>query len=1085
MKLLQRGLVLLLALTSLLFSTNTKESKFLRNPAISNSHIAFVYADDLWIADLDGSNPVRLTSDEGVESNPKFSPDGKMIAFTAQYDGNADVYVIPVEGGIPERLTYHPGFDLVQEFTPDGKAIMFTSFRDDFSGRFTQLYTIPLTGGFPTKLPIPNASRADYSDNGKQLAYNPLRDSFRQWKNYRGGTASRIWIYNFSDQEVEILNQPEGRCNDVYPILKDDVLYFLSDRNGEFNLFSFNQKSKEIKQLTFYKDFPIVSASNFDNKIIFEREGTLHIFDINSSNVQNLKITARTDLAGVRERYVSGNRYIRNVSISPSGERAVLEYRGEIVTVPAEKGDPRNITNSTDAHDRSPSWSPDGQQIAYFSDATGEYKLYIAPQNGKGKLKSFDLNGSGFYANTNWSPDGKFISYTDNARNLYYIDVNSGDIRKVGSETIYFPGAFGRINGNWSPDSKWITYSKNNKAYFHRAYVYSLEEEKSYPVSDGFSDVTSPVFDKSGKYLYFFASTNAGPVNHWFAQSTADMEASQSIYVVTLRNDVKNPLFKESDEVKVKEEKSDKNKKNGDNEKKDTSVKIDFENIEYRIVALPVEEGNFYDLQTGNEGEIYYLSRTYGPGRNISTLNKFNLKKKKSEPFISGAYAYVLSADKKKLLYGANGSWSIAGTAAKPKPGTDKLNTNSIQVKINPKDEWKQIFNEAWRMQRDYFYAENFHGADWDQMHKKYSEFLPYLTCRTDLNTLMQWLCSELAVGHHRNGGGYFPETPDRIPGGLLGADYQIKNNRYQFKKVYGGLNWNPDLRSPLKEPGINVKEGEYLLAVNGEEVNASENIFKFFENTSGKITEITVGPNHNGEGARTFNVVPVGNEYNLRNRDWVEGNMKRVHEATNGKVAYVYVPNTAGRGHTYFKRYFFPQSDKDAIIVDERFNGGGLISDYYIDILRRPFLCKWNYRHGIDTKTPSAAIGGPKVLLIDETAGSGGDMFPWMFDQLNIGTIIGRRTWGGLVGILGFPTLMDGGFITAPNVAIYSKDGWVVENAGVPPHIEVEQLPKEVMSGKDPQLEKAIEVILKQLEENPPKDIERPKSYPFRAMKK
>lgn len=1082
MKFISRGVILLLSLTSILFSQKPKEAKFLRTPAISQNHIAFIYSNDLWIADLDGSNPVRLTSDEGYESSPKFSPDGKYIAFTAQYDGNSDVYIIPIEGGIPQRLTYHPGYDQVQDFTPDGKSILFTSSREVFSGRYRQLFTIPLEGGYPTKLPIPNAFRARYSDNGKQLAYNPLGDAFRQWKNYRGGTASRIWIYNFSNQEVEILAQPESRCNDIDPIVKNEIMYFLSDRNGEFNLFSYNQNSKEIKQLTFFKDFPILSTGNYKDNIIFEREGTLHIYNTSTNKVTDLVIEAKTDLEEVRTRYASGNHFIRNAGISPSGKRAVFEYRGEIVTLPAEKGDPRNITKSTGAHDRAPSWSPDGKSIAYFTDESGEYKLNIAPQNGKGKTKSYELEGSGFYYNPNWSPDGKYITYIDNGRSFYCLNVKSGDIKKITTEPLYFPGPFGNLRGNWSPDSKWITYAKNNKAFFHRVYIYSVEEDKSYPVSDGLSDATCPVFDKSGKYLYFFASTDAGPVNNWFAQSTADMEASQSIYIVTLRKDIENPLFKESDEVKITtEKKKDKSKK----EKEDKSIKIDFEDIEYRIVALPVRPGNYSYLKSANEGELFYFATSYGPNSNTSVLKKFNLKKRKASNFISGIRLYEISADKKKLLYYTNSNWGIVGTASKPKPGSGRLNVRSVQVKVEPAKEWKQIFDEAWRMQRDYFYAENFHGADWDAMHKKYSVFLPYLTCRSDLNYLMQWLCSELAVGHHRNRGGDVPWRSNYVPGGLLGADYKIENGLYRFAKVYGGLNWNPRLRSPLKEPGIDVKKGEYLLAVNGEKVTANENLFKFFENTAEKITEITVSTDSDGKNKRTINVVPVRSEYSLRNRNWVEGNLKKVHEATDGRVAYVYVPNTAGAGHTYFKRYFFPQADKDAIIIDERFNGGGLISDYYIDILRRPFLCKWNYRHGIDTKTPSAAITGPKALLIDETAGSGGDMFPWMFDQLKLGTIIGKRTWGGLVGILGYPILMDGGFITAPNVAIYSKDGWVVENEGVPPHIEVEQLPKEVMDGKDPQLEKAIEVILKQLKENPPKDIPRPKSYPFRAMKK
>lgn len=1071
------------------------DTKFLTQPAISKDRIAFVYAGDLWVADTDGKNVRRLTSDDGIESSPVFSPNGKLIAFSAEYDGNTDVFIIPVEGGVPRRLTWHPGVDMVRGFTPDGSAVLFISPRNVFTNRYTQLFTVPIDGGFPEPLKIPNAYKATYSPDGKRMAYNPLAEAFRQWKNYRGGTVSTIWLYTFSDHSVEKIPQPEGRCNDIDAMWIGDKIYFLSDRNGEFNLFHYDVTSKDIKQLTSFTDFPIIDASAGDNKIIFEQGGHLHVFDLTTNQSQKLTIGIATDLAELRPRYVKGeSRYVRSAGISPSGARAVFDFRGEIITVPAEKGDPRNLTNSPGAHERFPAWSPDGKTIAYFSDESGEYQIHLQPQDGKGAVQKFKLTGSGFYSTIEWSPDSKKLTFTDNARNVYWLDITKGSIKKIAREPIYLPGAFGSIRGVWSPDSKWIVYTLHTPAYIEQVHLYSIEQDKSFPVTDGLSNASDPVFDQSGKYLYFFASTDAGPVKHWFAMSSADMRMTRAIYLVTLQKDLPSPLAKESDEEKIagnkeaaeKDEKSKTAESKKEADKTEKPFVVDFEGLTNRILALPVEEGNYFSLQVGDEGKIFYLeapATARSPFAKGTKLHGYDLEKRKDEVIISEVNSYQISHDKKKILYQEGESWKIVPISGKGEPGKGNLNINAIQVRIDPLAEWQQIFDEAWRINRDYFYATNMHGVDWNAMYKKYRPFLSHVSCRNDLNRLIQWMCSELAVGHHRVGGGDFLKNPDRVPGGLLGADYVVENGRYRFKKIYGGLNWNPELRSPLTEPGVDVRVGDYLLAVNGKELTSAMNLYRLFENTSGKIVEITVGPHPNMTGSRTFTVVPVANESALRNRDWVEGNLKKVDAATNGRVAYVYVPNTTTLGHTYFKRYFYPQVHKDAIIVDERFNGGGLLADYYIDHLRRPFLCNWNMRYGDDIKTPSASIQGPKVMLIDETAGSGGDFLPWMFRKLNLGQLIGKRTWGGLVGTLGFPTLMDGGYVTAPNLAIWTEDGWIVENVGVPPDIEVEQWPAEVIAGKDPQLEKAIAVIMEELKRDPPKKLKRPE-YPIRVKK-
>jgi len=1048
---------------------DTKDTRMLSQPAIGGDHIAFIYAEDLWVANADGTAPRRLTVDEGVESNPVFSPDGKFIAFSAQYDGNIDVFIIPVEGGIPRRLTWHPGADIVRGFTRDGKSVLFSSQRTVFTARYAQLFTVSVKGGPATRLEIPNANFADYSPDGKQMAYTPLGDAFKQWKHYRGGSIANIWLFSFGSNAAARVPQPEGGCNDTGPIWMDNKVYFRSDRNGEFNLFSYDIASKEIRQLTAFKDFPILNASGGNGKIIFEQAGYLHIWEPGAAAPKKLTIGIAADLLELRPRFVKGARYIRSADISPSGSRAVFDFRGDILTVPAEKGDYRNLTLTTGAHEKYPSWSPDGRSIAYFSDASGEYQLYIRPQDGKGDPKIIKLTGTGFYAYPKWSPDSKKICYTDNGRDLYVIDLATSAIKKIVSDDFYTPGAFREIFSDWSYDSRWIAYTKVTETQFRRVFLYSLDQDRSSPLTDGLSNASEPKFDPSGKYVYFFSSTDAGPVVNWFDQSNADMRQTNSIYLVTLQNSTISPFAKESDE-----------------ERKDTAaaakrpelLSIDWEGIQNRIVDLPIKAGNYGRLGVSKDDLLYM---EYPDGNGPGSLHKYNFKKR-SDSEVMDLDAYLLSADGKKLLYTKGGNWGIVNAGDKPEPGKGLLNVADIQVKIDPAAEWPQIFDEAWRINRDYFYDPGMHGVNWEAMKKKYAAFLPDLACRNDLNFLIQWMCSELSVGHHRlTDGGDRLAHPLPVPGGLLGADYEIADNRYRLKKIYGGLNWNPNLRSPLTEPGVNAKEGDYILAVNGHELTAAEDIYQYFENTAGKIVELTLNarPDHNG--ARTVKVVPVENEYALRNRDWVEGNLRKVNEATKGQVAYVYVPNTAGLGHDYFKRYFYPQANKKAVIVDERFNGGGQLADYYIDLLQKPYQAYWNMRYGKDLKSPSASIQGPKVMIIDETAGSGGDMLPWMFRKFKVGTLVGKRTWGGLVGILGFPEFIDGGGVTAPNVGIWTKEGFVVENVGVAPDVEVEQIPSEVIKGNDPQLQKAIEIALKELEKNPQTDPVRP-PYPVKV---
>ena len=1073
------------------------DTRLVADPATSGRLVAFAYANDLWVAGTDGSGVRRLTSHPGVESGPRFSPDGSLVAFTGRYEGNVDVYVVPAAGGVPKRLTYHPGNDVALGFTPDGKSVLFSSGREVYTGRYTQLFTVPVEGGFPTRLPIPNASKAQVSPDGKTTAYVPLSEAFNQWKRYRGGTAARILLFDNASYAVEPVPQPAGRCNDTDPMWVGSRLFFRSDRDGEFNLYAFDRATKAVTRLTSHADFPVVNASAGGGRIAYEQAGYVHLLDPATGASTRLKLGVAADLVELRPRWAKGAKWIRNGSLSPSGARVALEFRGEIVTLPREKGDDRNLTQSPGVHDRSPAWSPDGKWIAWFSDEGGEYGLVLSPQDGKGAARRIPLEGAGFYGNPKWSPDSKKLSFSDNSMTIFVLDVATGTQTKVASDPLYGPAPV--LHHAWSPDSRFLAYTQNTPTYFNRLSLYSVADGKSYPVSDGLADATSPVFDASGKYLYFLVSTDAGPVNDWFSQANADMRTVQQVYVAVLAKGVPSPLAKESDEEKAKEEekpaadakageaaketgaKAEEPKKD---EKKPVEVKFDADGLSQRILAMPMKAGVYADLAPGPANQLFYRRAASTDPDADAALYRYDLEKRKEDTLLDKADGFALSADTKRALVRVKEDWHLVDVADKLDLTKFKLDVARVQVKVDPPAEWAQMLDEAWRINRDYFYDPGFHGADWPAMRRKYAAFVPDLATRNDLFRVTQWMLSELSVGHSYQGPGDSAFEAETIPGGLLGADYEVANGRYRIKKVYGGLNWSPDLRSPLTEPGVDVKAGEYLLAVEGKELRFPDELYERFERTANRIVEITVGPTPDGKGSRTVKVVPLENERALRNRDWVEGNLRRVTEATQGRVAYVYVPNTAEAGHQYFKRYFFPQADRQAVIVDERHNGGGSVADYYIDILRRPVVSYWAMRYGADLKTPIAGIHGPKVMLIDETAGSGGDLLPWMFRKFSLGPLVGKRTWGGLVGILGFPVLMDGGTVTAPNLAIWTEDGFIVENEGVAPDVEVEQTPKDVIAGKDPQLEKAIEIVLAELAKAPPVAPKRP-AFPLRARPK
>ncbi|MEO8452163.1 MAG: PDZ domain-containing protein [Gemmatimonadota bacterium] len=1053
-------------------------TRLLSQPALSGDRIAFLYSGDLWTATLDGSEVHRLTSARGDELNPFFSPDGSRIAFSANYDGNTDVYVVAATGGVPKRLSWHPGDDLVQGFSPDGRRVLFTSTRITFADRYTQLFEVPVDGGPEERIPLPNAFRATSSPDGSRIAYNPIPApaTYPQWKHYRGGASARVWLYDRRTHATETVPQPASGGNDTDPAWMGGAVYFRSDRDGEFNLYSYDVATKQVRRLTNHTDFPVANASAdpASNKLIYEQAGYLHLLDPASGSDRTLAITVGADLRETRPRFVRGGQYIRNASLSPSGARAAFEYRGEIVTVPADKGDVRNITNTPGAHERSPAWSPDGGRIAYVTDESGEYRIKVAPQDGQGAAKTYRPDGAGFYFDLVWSPDGRKIAYADNADTTYVLDLETGTSVRVAGNSALAPEEVERTRHAWSPDSKWLAYCVSVHHLVESVFLYSVEQRKSFAVTNGLAEATQPVFDESGRYLYLLASTDAGPLQDWFAQSTNGMRRTRSVYAVVLRKDLPNPILLESDEEKPSAPAAA-----ADSAPKPAAapMRIDLDGIETRLVALPIPAADLTRLEAGPAGTLFFLRATDGK----QALHRFSLAGRKDEVLVPEVADYWMSPRRTKYLAHRGEDWVVSSTTG---PADEhRVPAAAIEVRIDPRAEWAQMLDEAWRINRDYFYDPGMHGVDWPAIRKRYAELLPALTTRADLNRLLQWMGSELSVGHHYiRALGDRLDAPAGIPGGLLGADYTVANGRYRFERVYGGQSWSPGLRAPLVEPGVNVRAGEYLFAVNGRDVVPPDNLYSFFENTAGKLIEITVGPNADQTGARTVQVVPIADEKALRNQAWIDGNLRKVDSLSHGTVAYVYVPNTAEAGYASFKRYFYPQAYKDGIVVDERYNGGGSAADYYIEALQRAPLAYWATRQGEDLPSPAAALAGPKALIVNEMAGSGGDFFAWMFQKLKLGPVIGKRTWGGVVGILGFPILMDGGIITAPNFGAWTKqEGWIIENRGVTPDIEVEQTAADVIAGHDPQLERAVAVVMAELAKHPRAKVVRP-AYPPKA---
>ena len=1075
------GFLALMLLACSPLHAQSESPLLMQAPTLNASHIVFAYGGELWNVSREGGAARQLTSGAGQKSSPHFSPDGKWIAFTGQYGGNLNVYLMPAGGGEARQLTFGRGPDTVEGWTPDGKNVLFRSSLKSYSIRFEQLYTISTEGGPTHQISLPMGYQGSYSSDGTHLAYTPLPREFfvvggavthAFWAHYHGGLAPQVWIANLADSET--VKVPHENAGDFNPMWMGNKIYFLSARTEPVTLYAYQTDSKSVSRVIENHGADIMSASAGPGAIVYEQFGSLHLFDLASGREHEVRVSIQGDFPEVRTHFENVAEHVLNANISPTGARAVFEAHGEIITVPAEKGNARNLTNSPAVAERSPAWSPDGKSIAYFSDASGEYALHIQNQDGLEKARVIGLGNPGsYFFGPAWSPDAKKLTYTDKRLNLWYVDLNNPAPVKIDTDTYFAFG--GMIHSSWSPDSRWIAYTKLLVNHMRAVFVYSIDSKKSTQITDGLSDTESAVFDKSGKYLYFTASTNSGPTKVPLDMSSLGHSVTRSVYLAILRKGVASPLKPQSDDEKVAAQSApdaEKKEKSRALEAPANGVQIDFEDISQRILALPLPAASYAELAAGKEGELYVEQSQPGGsplgGSGPVTLVKFTLADRKSTQIASGIEDFRLSFSGEKYLFRQGKKWGITSTAAPMKPGADLLDMDAMQVLVNPREEWKQMYREAWRLERDYFYAKNYHGLDLAAAERQYAAYLPGIVSRADLNYLFLEMLGKLSVGHVFIAGGDIPKvTPVSV--GLLGADYSSENGRYRFAKVYEGENWNPGLRAPLTEPGSEVKRGEYLLAVNGRDLRSSDDIYRFFLNTADKQIVLKVGPNADGSDSRNVTVVPIGEEVSLRHRDWVANNLRTVDRLSGGRVAYVYLPDTATGGYTSFNRYFFAQVGKEGVIVDDRFNSGGQSADYIINYLQRSLLNYWYTPNGAVSPEPGEAIFGPKTMIINQYAGSGGDLIPWYFHHVGLGPLIGERTWGGEVGTTGYPALIDGGSVTAPSIAFVKTDGhWGIENEGVPPDIEVEMNPKAWREGHDPQLEKAVETVLRELKEHP-----------------
>ncbi len=1087
LKLLFRGIVLLCFMAGSAFvaakpahgerypnpeRTAANKLLLLQYPTLSRTRISFEYGGEIWTVSRRGGQAHRLVTGTDVLTMPIFSPDGSMIAYTGTYDHNTDVYVVPATGGEPTRLTYHPGPDVAVGWTPDGKDVLFRSRRYTYSDP-DQLYTVPVTGGFPEELPLSMAETGSYSPHGTRIAYVPSFQWEPFWKGYRGGQTTPIWIATISNSSVVKIPRDGANYND--PMWVGNKVYYLSDQDGPITLFSYNVDTHETTKLIDNKGFDITSASAGPGGIVYSQFGQLYVYDFATKTSHFVPVTVSGDLPQLRPYFQKVAGEITDYDISPNGVRAVFQAHGDILTVPTRHGSIENLTSSPGVEDRNPAWSPNGKWIAYFADRHGEYDLYIRSQDGIGKPRMITLGQkSAFYYQPAWSPDSKKIAFSDQKLNLWYVDITKKDPKPIRIDADQY-AELHEFDESWSPDSRWISYTKVLPNYLHAVFVYSLKDRSIHQITDAGSDCLYPVFDKDGKYLYFTSSTNTALSEGWLDMSKLEQPVERNVYALILRKGISSPLAPKSGFEK--EDTSSHKKETGKekpNAKKNGSkaVEIDFTNIESRVIPLPIAPANYRGLAAGRDGTLFLvrapLVSVPGGVPGMASVITFNLKSRKTETLVRGVSQFALSANGSKMLYKQGGSWSISSTSGPGVHSPSRLNLSDMRVYVDPRKQYDEMYHDAWRIERAFFYNPNYDGLNIDQAEKEFSAYLPGIASRDELSFLFREMLSYMSVGHMFIYGGTEPKMSD-IKVGLLGANYKVEHDRYRITKIFSAGEWNPGLYAPLAQPGLKVKAGDYLLAVNGSQITGSMNIYEAFQNLANKTVTLTVGPNPDMKDSHQITVKTIPSEFALRHEAWIRHNMRLVNRLSDGKIGYVYLPNTAGEGFTDFNRYFFSQVNKDGVIIDERFNHGGYISDYIINnLLLKPMSMNVT-RYGKTAICPPMAIFGPKVMVINQFAGSGGDALPWYFKMDKIGKLVGERTWGGLVGIGGYPSLMDGGTVTAPRIAVEGLNGtFPVENHGISPDVAVWQNPQLVRDGHDPQLEAAVKIALKELKEHP-----------------
>lgn len=1083
----------------------------LQHPSLSATQVAFDYAGEIWTVPRDGGHASRLVTGQGQLTGPIFSPDGTRVAFTGRYDGNTDVYVVSAGGGEPTRLTWHPGADVALGWTPDGKSILLRSPRKT-ARDLDQLYLVPADGGPERELPLPSGESGSFSPDASRLAYAPYLQWQPAWKQYRGGQTARIWLADMATSHVTEV--PRENSNDFNPMWVGDKLYFLSDRDGPGTLYSYDLKSGAVlRRIDNAHGFDMASAGAGPGGIVIDAFGKLELFDTTTGTVRAVPVSIAADLTQRRPHYEPVTlSMIEAASLTPSGKRVLLEAHGEILSAPADKGQIRNLTQSPGVADRDPAASPDGKHVAWFSDESGEYALHIGPAEGVGPVRKIALgNPPSFFYQPRWSPDSGKIVFHDKRLNLWMVDLAKGD-RPVKVATDRFDSPAFNFDPAWSADSRWIVYVTQLPNHLHAAWAYSLEAGKSMQLTDGLSDVASPRFDRNGKYLYFIASTSVGRGAAWLDMSSLGRAVDSAVYVTVLHKNLPSPVAPESDEesaadapppgpanattkppAKPADSASAPEAAASGAAAKPAApparVTIDADDLDQRILALPIPRANFVGLETGKEGIVYTLTAPpaltdddyvdMGHDGPPQTLFRFDLKDRKNTQLansIKGG-SFQVSTDGSKMLLADKDGWKVAAADAPPKPGEGLVKLDGVTVWVDPRAEWKQMFDETWRIERDFFYDANLHGLPLARAQALYARYLPGIGARQDLNTLFQEMTGQIAVGHPFIRDGMLPEQR-KAKVGLLGADYEIAEGHWRIARILRGENWNPKLVAPLSQPGIDVHAGDFLFSVNGQPVTSHSPIDRFFDGTAGTQVVLKVGPHADGSHAREVTVVPVADETQLRLRDWMESNRRQVDRLSGGKLAYVYLPDTATGGFANFNRYYYGQVDKQGVVLDERFNHGGDIADYIVDELRRTPQMVNESRQGDRVTEPAQAIFGPKVMIINEMSGSGGDALPWLFKKNAIGPLVGKRTWGGLVGIGGYPSLVDGGTVTAPRWAIYGTTGqWEVENIGIAPDIDVGQDPELVRQGHDPQLERAVAEAMAMLAKNPPQVFRVPAS--------